>query len=258
MPFPWLQALSGVTSIAMNFIQNKANERLVDKQNAGQMKLAEYGYNKDLEMWNRQNEYNSPIEQMQRLKSAGLNPALVYGNGAVGNSAGTIPHYNTPTLNRNQVRYDPINILGLINSYQDLKYKTEVTNQVKENTKLAIQNQAIKEKEIVGKDIDNTIKNTISMSKALDYKKAKNLEQYSYDLAKANLEHKYNELQKQIYDIQAAPYKVESSRLERDLLESNVNMRKIGVTDSDNVFLRLLMRNLPQSLQKKLSTIRDY
>ena len=35
-----------------------------------------------LEDWNRQNTYNHPTQQMQRLKEAGLNPNLVYGGGA--------------------------------------------------------------------------------------------------------------------------------------------------------------------------------
>ena len=35
-----------------------------------------------LEDWNRQNAYNHPSQQMQRLKEAGLNPNLVYGGGA--------------------------------------------------------------------------------------------------------------------------------------------------------------------------------
>lgn len=37
--------------------------------------------------WNRQNEYNAPQAQMARLVKAGLNPQLVYGQGAVGNAA---------------------------------------------------------------------------------------------------------------------------------------------------------------------------
>jgi hypothetical protein len=39
-----------------------------------------------LDMWNRQNAYNTPAKQMQRLKDAGLNPALMYGQGNVGNA----------------------------------------------------------------------------------------------------------------------------------------------------------------------------
>lgn len=34
-----------------------------------------------LEDWHRANKYNSPVQQMQRLREAGLNPNLVYGKG---------------------------------------------------------------------------------------------------------------------------------------------------------------------------------
>lgn len=43
------------------------NEKLMDKQNAF-----------SLDMWNRTNEYNDPLHQVERLKEAGLNP-LYYG-----------------------------------------------------------------------------------------------------------------------------------------------------------------------------------
>lgn len=36
----------------------------------------------NLQQWERSNEYNNPLNQMNRLKQAGLNPNLVYGNGA--------------------------------------------------------------------------------------------------------------------------------------------------------------------------------
>lgn len=42
--------------------------------------------NFNLAMWNRQNEYNTPQMQMQRLKDAGLNPALMYSQGNTGNA----------------------------------------------------------------------------------------------------------------------------------------------------------------------------
>ena len=40
----------------------------------------------NLEMWHRQNEYNSPIQQMARYQEAGLNPNLIYSQGSPGNS----------------------------------------------------------------------------------------------------------------------------------------------------------------------------
>ena len=38
------------------------------------------------EMWKTQNAYNTPMKQMERLKQAGLNPALMYGQGNTGNA----------------------------------------------------------------------------------------------------------------------------------------------------------------------------
>lgn len=40
------------------------------------MKQQEQAYN--LELWNLQNQYNSPAEQMKRFQDAGLNPNLIY------------------------------------------------------------------------------------------------------------------------------------------------------------------------------------
>ena len=40
----------------------------------------------DKEMWDYQNAYNTPAQQMARFKDAGLNPALMYGQGTPGNA----------------------------------------------------------------------------------------------------------------------------------------------------------------------------
>jgi len=40
----------------------------------------------DKQMWDYQNAYNTPKAQMERLKQAGLNPALMYGQGTTGNA----------------------------------------------------------------------------------------------------------------------------------------------------------------------------
>lgn len=73
-----------------------ASQKSTNKAN---LKLAEYQYSKALEMWNRQNEYNLPKNQIQRLTDAGLNPNLVYGNGTVqGLISAPAPQYHAPTL----------------------------------------------------------------------------------------------------------------------------------------------------------------
>lgn len=86
-------------------------------------KMSDYQYGKDLDMWNRNNAYNSPMEQMARLKAAGLNPNLVYGSGGV--SGNTIPA-SMPKYQAPGVRYDapPIfDLPSMISSYQDFKVK---------------------------------------------------------------------------------------------------------------------------------------
>lgn len=92
---PWISGLiSGLGSLfgsALGFGSQQMT-------NAQSMELAEYQHQKNLEMWHRQNAYNAPTAQMQRLREAGLNPNLVYGNGAVGNASSEPPKYQAPTL----------------------------------------------------------------------------------------------------------------------------------------------------------------
>ena len=61
-------------------------------QNKSNKKLAQYSFDKNVEMWKMQNEYNNPKNQMQRFKDAGLNPNLMYGKGTPGNAT-TLPQY---------------------------------------------------------------------------------------------------------------------------------------------------------------------
>ena len=53
--------------------------------------MAEYAYSKDLEMWQAQNAYNHPTEQMARLKEAGINPHMAYMKGNLPNQAKEMP-----------------------------------------------------------------------------------------------------------------------------------------------------------------------
>lgn len=99
--------LGGLGSSAMNnkAVQdtNKANMEIAKYQSQWQQQENEKAYQRSLNMWNLQNEYNSPTQQMARIRAAGLNPNLVYGNGVTGNSAGSTPQYepakfNAPTM----------------------------------------------------------------------------------------------------------------------------------------------------------------
>lgn len=76
-----LAALAGSAIQAGNLISqysaNSYNVQSQERQNEINRKFV-------LDMWNKENAYNTPKEQLRRLKAAGLNPGLMYENGAAG------------------------------------------------------------------------------------------------------------------------------------------------------------------------------
>lgn len=88
------------------------------------IKGAEYAHDQSLQDWNRQNAYNHPQAQMERLKSAGLNPNLIYGDsasGAAGN-AENIGKYQG-AVSGNQGMNVLGGALGLLGQFQDVRIK---------------------------------------------------------------------------------------------------------------------------------------
>lgn len=77
---PFIGQMFGSASAAKQTREN--TQRTI----AAQKEMQEYAYSKDLEMWNKQNIYNSPVEQMNRLKEGGLNPRMIYGSSPSGAS----------------------------------------------------------------------------------------------------------------------------------------------------------------------------
>lgn len=69
----------------------------VKRQIAAQKAESELAYQRSMEMWNAQNMYNSPQQQMLRFGAAGLNPHLIYGQGSSG-QAGSPPQYQPPNI----------------------------------------------------------------------------------------------------------------------------------------------------------------
>lgn len=134
---PLTQAVSGLIQGALgafgigaqSSINANTQRQNVDATNRANRELAEYQYSKDVEMWNRGNVYNDPMNQMARLKKAGLNPNLVYGSGSVsGNTTSQLPKYNAPTMSYN---YTPsVDIPGMIGMFQDIQLRNaQIRNQ---------------------------------------------------------------------------------------------------------------------------------
>ena len=56
-------------------------------QNASTKRAQKRAFKYSKKMFDYQNAYNTPANQMARLRSAGLNPALMYGQGTTGNAS---------------------------------------------------------------------------------------------------------------------------------------------------------------------------
>ncbi|UPW41851.1 DNA pilot protein [Peromfec virus RodF5_8] len=77
----------GIVGAGLNAVGGIASAIGAGRQYRYQKKLMDRAYNQQVEFWNKQNEYNSPTAQMQRLSDANLNPHLIYSNGASGLTA---------------------------------------------------------------------------------------------------------------------------------------------------------------------------
>lgn len=76
-------SLVGAASQNVNINKSiKAQQEENQKNRDYNLQLAKMQNEWNLQQWERENEYNNPLNQMARLKAAGLNPNLVYGNGA--------------------------------------------------------------------------------------------------------------------------------------------------------------------------------
>lgn len=99
---------AGITQATGGLLSGKKNRKAAARENQKQrdfaQQQADQAYAYDLEQWHRNNAYNDPSAQMTRLQNAGLNPNLVYGNGAVGNASGASPSYHPASYNHKESR----------------------------------------------------------------------------------------------------------------------------------------------------------
>lgn len=102
-------AISGgasMASSAANVVGAKASQDRANKQNVA--------------FWDMQNKYNHPSAQMERLRSAGLNPNLVYGQGGGSQQVGDISASKAADFKTE-------NPMSEIGKYSELK-STEINN----------------------------------------------------------------------------------------------------------------------------------
>lgn len=111
------------------------------EQLKAQKELAQFQYDKAVEMWNKNNEYNTPTNVMKRLREAGVNPQTAFSNGVSYSPAATsdLPKYQAPDITK---AYQSINA-GIRGIGQAVTNAAQVQNLSYQNTKLANEVRAI-------------------------------------------------------------------------------------------------------------------
>lgn len=128
--------LSGISTANQNKKSRQFSEKMYDRQ-----------YRDNLDFWNKQNTYNSPEKQMERLKAAGLNPNLLYGKG--GGAANTADRIGTPDVKNAQFKtpdFSGVSQSGtsFVNQYFDTQIKAAQYDNLKADNTVKMADVALK------------------------------------------------------------------------------------------------------------------
>lgn len=219
-------SVTGLVSDIFGFGSNNAN-------NKAQMKLAKYNWDKQIEFWNMQNDYNTPTAQMKRFADSGLNPNLMYGQGTNGNSSFS----PTPAMPKTSP-YQPKNTLHGVNS------SFQVMNLLSQNENLKVQNENIK--------ADTELKR----AQDLNTRQQTSTEQYRTLTQHYENQLKYLDI---LYKQRANPILIR--KLEKDLEETQERIRSLRLSNDFNesanpTRLDILDEEYKESRQKVLNAIK--
>lgn len=223
--------ISGATQIGGALIGPIMQKRENQRQRDYETEMYERSKNDNLDFWHMSNMYNTPEQQMQRLKSAGLNPNLAYGNGSVANTADTIKSPAPNTSNSTNVQ--PVDLSGVsnaINQLYDLRLKDAQTNNViaatetqKTNQQLNAVNEQLKRLEIVKQKAQNKVELASINAKIKNYELINdNLIQ---DLASKSVTQRKTETDRQV--------SIDQNNREKQKQPYNIEALKAGIKNTN-------------------------
>lgn len=194
------QAFGGISTA----IQNKRNREF-------QLDMYEKQKKDNLDFWQMQNEYNSPIMQIQRYKEAGLNPALLFG-GSPGQATQIAPPAK-PQYSPNEVKFDPMAVLQTYLSTK--RASAEIENMQKQGALIEAQTKAL--------DVKSRKDEADITLKTWNIEKDKTLLPYQIEQIKSNTDKAINDvLYKQKY------YSIDSQRWELQRKQGELTLTKMA------------------------------
>ncbi len=238
------------------------------QQNKNNLELAKYSFDRSMEAWREQAEYNSPLNQLKRYQEAGLNPNLIYGQINEGN-ASSAPQMSAPTSGR----VSSIDLLGQYTQIQNLQADMEVKQAQAENLRAAARNQsaqtAYNNSRQVAQDLQNKLQSLnnqlifdnkgayssayLSRYTTMSFEAKQSVIKYNsllltYDIAEYLYKNGYYRnqisLQNSLNDLRSSQSKITSAQ---------ANLWSMGINPNDNTILR----QLGMFLKSNKSSIRE-
>lgn len=252
-----LGGIFGALALAYSAYQGSRNQ---DKQNQANREMADLQWQRDKEMWNMQNEYNSPKSQMGRYLDAGLNTNLIYGGGqASAGNASNAPSFHAPQQSyQNNV---PQQLMQAIPMYQDFQARQAQIDNVKantENVRTRTINEAIRESllRLQGRSGEFKLE-TNQMLRPYQMQVTQNATERSTVQVKQEMERLALLKQAQQMNLlksaqmeqgmSAQQIQMEKNQAELLFMKYRNDWMKMGVTSSDNPILRIFMRAMGTS-----------
>lgn len=228
------QIASAAISTLGNYAITAAANRKQFKYQKEAMALQQ-NYNKEL--WDYQNAYNTPQQQMERLKAAGLNPNLMYGSGSAGSgNAGPIATTDVPARKATSMEIPDLFMRRLAVRQMDAQYAATV-----QNTEIAKKRGSLME-------IQSGLANLKFMQEAIRSKNYRDLAQAELDTRKfialrsaelfANEKTKGNVMD-QLQDLRSK--QMTGIELDNAFKQNRNELSKLGIYSSDDVKWRVLL-----------------
>lgn len=254
------QAAGGIFGAISNSVQNRKSRTFAKG-------MYERQKNDNIEFWKMQNSYNDPSQQMERLKAAGLNPALVYGQNA-GGASGAAGAVNSPKVvdpQFNPTDYSNISggVTNAVNSMYDLRIKKQTADNLKAQNDLMVEQMSNLNAQTfktltegrtgeLNYKLQHELFNTQLQAAREALRKATFEADYTYgrNFREAEMhELNYGLTYEQKRNLQQQTKNLEKSGLIQDF---EIMLNKMGLTRSDNRFWRLMTNFIHSSLPGKI------
>lgn len=135
--------------------------------------------------WNMQNDYNSPAGQMARLRAAGLNPNLVYGNGADAQSQGTVRSSGVPGAQFDAPRFSSGDVMS---QYFNAKIQQAQYDNLRAQNTVATQDALLKAAQVIQTTAATGKTKADTASTEFDNQLKSELKQTSIEAARAGVQ----------------------------------------------------------------------